>query len=227
MGQKSNRESGKLRPEHTQMIAALNDNPKLRPFYEWRAERSVSSAREQRLDEWVFLNAATVLLGEKTGELLALDLSELQLSTSEVESGLERLAGQWGFAYRLLVESNGLLKFIIFQVERLQSVLDEVPFCVMGAQLNYSYPLRAETFIEEVRERWITKSAIPHEIGVALGYPLDDVFGYMGLLPLACKGACGWQVYGCMKESERRSCAFNNARCQALAFLAEAATSCY
>ena len=59
---------------------------------------------------------------------------------------------------------------------------------------------------------------IPHEIGVALGYPLDDVFGYMGLLPLACKGVCGWKVYGCMAESRRRSCAFNDARCQALIF---------
>ena len=48
----------------------------------------------------------------------------------------------------------------------------------------------------------------------------EDVFGYMGLLPLSCKGACGWQVYGCMEESQRRSCAFKDARCQALMFLA-------
>lgn len=208
------------------MIADLESNAKLGPFREWRAELAVASGQEQRFGEWVFLNAATVLIGEKTGELLALDLDELGLTTAEVESGLERLAGQWGFEYRLLIESNGFLKLIIFQKERLQSVLDEVPFCVMGAKLNYGYPLRAEAFVEEVKGRWMTHGTIPHEIGVALGYPLDDVFGFMGLLPLACKGACGWQVYGCMEESQRRSCAFNTARCQALAFLAGTAAAC-
>lgn len=202
------------------MIAEFEPNTKMRPFHEWRAELSGCPAVEQRFDEWVFLNAATVLIGEKTGELLAMDLNEMELAVEDVEVGLMRLAGQWGFEYRLLLESNGFLKFIIFQEERLQSVLDEAPFCVMGAKLNYGYPLRAESFVDEVKERWLTRGAIPHEIGVALGYPLDDVFGYMGLLPLACKGVCGWQVYGCMQESQRRSCAFNNARCQALAFLA-------
>ena len=49
-----------------------------------------------------------------------------------------------------------LLKFVIFQKDRLQAVLDEAPFCVMGAKLNYEYPLRADSFIDEVKERWET-----------------------------------------------------------------------
>lgn len=195
----------------------------MRPFHEWKEGLRNASETEQRFDAWVFLNASSVLLSEKTGELLAIDLEELAMTAVDVEVGLKRLAGQWGFDFRLLIESNNLLKLIIFQSGRLQAVLDEAPYCVMGAKLNYNFPLRAEGFIDEVKERWISAGKIPHEIGVALGYPLDDVFGYMGLLPLSCKGVCGWQVYGCMEESQRRSCAFSNARCQALAFLAQAA----
>ena len=197
------------------------------PFRDWKADIFAQATEDQRFEEWVFLNASSVLLSEKTGELLALSLTELEMTVDSVEPALERLAGQWGFDYRLLFESNGILKLIIFQEERLQEVLDLAPYCVMSAQLNYSYPLRPQSFIDEVKERWTASGSIPHEIGVALGYPLDDVFGYMGLLPLSCKGACGWQVYGCMKESQRRSCAFNNARCQALMFLAgSGATAC-
>ncbi|ADE54841.1 DUF3793 family protein [Coraliomargarita akajimensis] len=197
----------------------------MEPFHHWREGLSATSTSEQRFDEWVFLNASSVLLSEKTGELLALDLNEMQMTVEAVKAGLERLAGQWGFQYRILLESNGFQKFIIYQESRLQAVLDEAPFCVMGAQLNYQYPLCPESFLGEVHERWETHGAIPHEIGVALGYPLDDVFGYMGLLPLSCKGVCGWRVYGCMKESQRRSCAFNDARCRALMFLATTAAS--
>ena len=195
----------------------------MRPFHDWKAALAGASDLEQRFDAWVFLNASSVLLSEKTGELLSLDHEEMGMSVAQVEAGLARLAAQWGFDFRLLIESNGLQKFIIFQTERLQAVLESAPYCVMGAQLNYRYPLRAGNFIDELRERWRLHGTIPHEIGVALGYPLDDVFGYMGLLPLSCKGVCGWQVYGCMKESQRRSCAFNNARCQALIFLSQIA----
>ncbi len=195
---------------------------RFRSFHSWRASVGEREELEQRFEEWVFLNAAAVLLSEKTGELLSLSHREFPLGAARIEACLGRLAESWGFAYRLLEDGASSLKMIVYQPDRLQAVLDDAPFCVMGAKLNYAYPLRAETFIEELRERWQMHGQVPHEIGVALGYPLDDVFGYMGLLPLPCKGACGWQVYGCLRESERRSCAFNNARCQALVFLAGA-----
>ncbi|MDQ8205100.1 DUF3793 family protein [Pelagicoccus sp. SDUM812003] len=201
------------------MTALLQNVPQLTRFLPWRKRLEVLGEKGKRFEQWMFLNASSVLLSEKTGELLALSLLEMEMSLAEVEAGLQRLADEWGIHFRLLFESNGLLKFIVYQEDRLQEVLDEAPFCVMGAQLNYRYPLRADSFIEEVKERWEDFGTVPHEIGIALGYPLDDVFGYMGLLPLACKGVCGWRVYGCMKESQRRSSAFSNARCQALAFI--------
>lgn len=196
-----------------------------RAFHDWREALPSLERKQQRFDEWLFLNAASVLLSEKTGELLTLSLEELALGEAEAGANLQRLSEMWGFRFRLLFVSNGRLKLIVYQADRLQAVLDEAPFCIMGAKLNYRYPLRAEDFIDEVRERWQERGELPHEIGVALGYPLADVFGYMGLLPLPCLGACGWQVYGCMKESKRRSCAFNNARCRALIFLAQNKTN--
>ena len=203
------------------MSATAKQSIDLQPFHNWRDSLSLLEAKQQRFDEWVFLNASSVLLSEKTGELLSVNLDELELSSREVADNLQRLAEMWGFRYRLLFESNGLLKLIVYQGDRLQAVLDKAPFCIMGTKLNYRYPLRADGFIDEIRQRWQRSAEVPHEIGVALGYPLDDVFGYMGLLPLPCLGVCGWQVYGCMQESQRRSCAFNNARCQALMLLAK------
>lgn len=201
----------------------LQNHPNFSIFSVWRESLSEADELRQRFEEWVFLNAAAVLFSDKTGELLTLSYREFELSAATVGSLLEGLAERWGFSYRLLDENDLSLKFVVYDRDRLQKVLDEAPYCVMGAKLNYSYPLRADGFINEVRERWQMHGKVPHEIGVALGYPLDDVFGYMGLLPLPCKGVCGWQVYGCLRESQRRSCAFNDARCQALVFLAGAA----
>jgi hypothetical protein len=176
--------------------------------------------REKRFQEWIFLNASSVLLSEKTGELLTLNRAELDLEMEDVRRGLEDLSGRWGFAYAILRERADMIQFILYQADRLQAVLEEAPHCVMVGSLHYPESLSAEGFIEEVRRRWEERGCIPHEIGIALGYPLDDVFGFMGLLPLPCKGVCGWRVYGCLQESNRRSCAYMNARCRALAFLA-------
>ena len=74
-------------------------------------------------------------------------------------------------------------------------------------------------FLEEVGRRWRHKGQIPHEIGLALGYPIKDVLGYMGLVPLPCTGGCGWRIYGDPNPSLRRSCEFERARGQAIAFL--------
>lgn len=205
------------------MRRLLQVTAELERFLPWRATVSPSSVPQQRFEEWVFLNASGVLLGEKTGELLALRLAEFPFTEVELESALARLAVSWGFAFRLLHRSNGHQKLIIYDLERLRATLEEAPYCVMSAQLNYRYPLSPKSFLDEIVERWEQHGAVPHEIGVALGYPLEDVFGYMGLLPLACKGVCGWRVYGCMAESRRRSANFQNARCRALAFLAATA----
>lgn len=204
------------------MKKPLLDSPVLKPFVSWRKALCIKDQKEQRFDQWLFLNGSSVLLSEKTGELLTLDLDEMGMGVSEVDGALARLSSLWGFHYRLLRLNDSLLKFILYRPERLQTALDEAPYCVMVGKLNYNYPLRADGFIDEVKLRWEEQGCIPHEIGVALGYPLDDVFGYMGLLPLPCKGVCGWRVYGCIKTSQRLSSAFNNARCKALAFLADA-----
>ncbi len=196
--------------------------PDLERFQAWRSDVIEKPENQRKLEEWIFLNAAGVLLADKTGELLTLPHSEFDLGSKDVRDLIDRFAETWNFDSQIMNESNGSTKFVVYRRDRLQKVLDDAPYCVMCGKLNYSHPLRAESFMAELRERWDFHGRLPHEIGVALGYPLDDVFGYMGLLPLPCKGVCGWRVFGCMEESQRRSCAFNNARCRALFLLTSA-----
>lgn len=47
------------------------------------------------------------------------------------------------------------------------------------------------------------KKEFPHEIGVFLGYPLKDVFGYVGLNSLPHTKTKGWCMYGDTSNSEK------------------------
>lgn len=189
-------------------------------FKRWKSTRHTIAERFRKLDEWLFLNASAVLIGDKTGELLSLDISEMDLDTHKIIAHLHARAKDWSFSCHILKTNRQGIKFIVYIKERLDAVIRDAPHCVMVEQLGYSAGLNSESFLGEIQKRWKDADDIPHEIGIALGYPLEDVFGYMGLLPLPCRGLCGWQVFGDMDEARRRSCGYQFARCRALAFMA-------
>lgn len=44
----------------------------------------------------------------------------------------------------------------------------------------------------------------PHEIGLFLGYPLEDVAGFMELGPCSCKCTGCWKVYGNVEAAKKK-----------------------
>lgn len=60
----------------------------------------------------------------------------------------------------------------------------------------------------------IRGSEFPHEIGVFLGYPLKDVYGFTGAIQLPYSKTLGWKMYGDTRSSESVYYSFQNARNQ-------------
>jgi len=189
-------------------------------FQVWKHRLDAQPSKRCDLDRWLFVHGASVLLSEKTGELLNLNLLELDWDAESAVEAIEETSREWGVRCKILRNDVSSLKLLLYHPDRLDDTLGSCPSCILMDQLNYPEGLDHERFLEEIRCRWTASGELPHEIGIALGYPVEDVFGFMGLLPLTCKGCCGWQVYGCMKESRRRSTLYQRARCQAVAFLA-------
>lgn len=58
-------------------------------------------------------------------------------------------------------------------------------------------------------------SALPHEVGVFIGYPLKDVAGFMQRIPATPVHHGAWRVYGGADESLRRMRLYANAEANA------------
>ncbi|MGI6225397.1 MAG: DUF3793 family protein [Peptococcales bacterium] len=67
-------------------------------------------------------------------------------------------------------------------------------------QIGYPLDFQLASYLEILTSR-LRSDAFPHEIGVFLGYPLKDVLGYMGILPLKLVKIKGWKYYGSEKLS--------------------------
>lgn len=201
-------------------VTALTDGAIAPHFTAWKAEVSRISNAEAEFAKWLFIHVAGVLLAQKAGELLTLPENQFDLSLKQRLAHLARLAGRWQCSYMVLQRSVFSTKIILYHEDRVRQALTETPGYILHGQLHYRPGLTPTEFLGEIRRRWQKNNRIPHEIGLALGYPVKDVLGFMGLLPLSCLGCYGWRIYDDLAHSMRISQEFIRAKQQAAAFLA-------
>jgi hypothetical protein len=188
-------------------------------FHTWKRQLSTRQSCQAEFEKWLFLHTAPVLLGKKAGELLTLMSDQFGLCVAQQLIYLKNAADSWHVAYRVIRETEASVQFMIYHADMVQQQLDSVPPCMLHDELGYSINITAAGFLAEVQRRWLLNGDIPHEIGFALGYPVKDVLGFMGLQPLPCSGCCGWKVYGELAPSRALGEAFTQAKQAASRFL--------
>lgn len=79
--------------------------------------------------------------------------------------------------------------------------------------LNIGYPSgTVDQLLAELRIRLQASTEFPHEIGVFLGYPLQDVLGFIKNHGSNCKGMGDWKVYGDLGEAQKTFAKFKKCR---------------
>ncbi|MCG8353802.1 MAG: DUF3793 family protein [Chloroflexales bacterium] len=185
----------------------------------WKTQVDQLPTAVAEFEKWLFVSVASVLFGGKAGELLTLPTYQFGLSTGERLARVALLADLWGVSHRLMHQTAASTKVIIYDEGAVHDVLMRVSLCIFTCELNYAHGRKPAEFLAEVARRWQERDMIPHEIGLSLGYPIKDVLGFMGVLPLHCTGCCGWRIYGDPAASLAMSRAFTAANHRAIRFL--------
>lgn len=72
-------------------------------------------------------------------------------------------------------------------------------------------PLDLAALLSHLKKRLSQSEAFPHEIGLFLGYPLEDVIGFCRHKGEGCK-LCGyWKVYGDVESARKSFALFDRA----------------
>ena len=69
-----------------------------------------------------------------------------------------------------------------------------------------------DQMLEQLRSRLHGSEEFPHEIGVFLCYPLNDVLGFIKNHGSNCKGMGDWKVYGDLGEAQKTFAKFKKCR---------------
>lgn len=116
---------------------------------------------------------------------------------------------QKGIRIETLSERRGKITYLVFREEKLRAHLARAECAAFLAR--YGYPVGSlEGCLSYLKLRLMGK-CFPHEIGIFLGYPLEDILGYLED-PFGCIFSGAWKVYA---EPEKKRALFEKyRRCQ-------------
>lgn len=154
-------------------------------------------------EELLVLHCAPTLAGIKPASLFAVreGRDEARRKACELDKECERQ----GFCFRAVDVSEKTTLFFVYGREALSSALSLPENALFLAERGYSPFAPVESSVARLCLRLEGSSrdpsAFPHEIGIFLGYPLEDVEGFIANGGRACRMRGYWKVYGDEKRA--------------------------
>lgn len=168
-------------------------------------------------------HAAPTLLGAKAASLVALPVQRFPHPAQIVRHCKQLLQG-CGVRFRLLGGCPRTTLMLAYRPALLQTQLrDPKAQKILAA---YGYPLKQglDAMLDHLTQRLRQQGDFPHEIGLFLDYPPEDVIGFIRTRGAGCK-LCGyWKVYSDVETARTRFACYDACR-QCLCGLVQAGQS--
>lgn len=152
-------------------------------------------------EELIIKHCAPTLAGIKTGNLFSCEfLSEEEMRKDLCK--LNRLLGPKGIRILPMRFSNNRALIYFYRPKKLKTDFEDYRVGSLLREHGYSheYPARC---VVQIAGKLRADSDFPHEIGLFLGYPIEDVKGFMENKEKCCNCKGCWKVYGDEERAKR------------------------
>ena len=164
------------------------------------------------LDERVAFHCGPALTGIKPANLMSFkqeEYSKIKLDLDKIKHSLK----SQDIFFETIFESENHILIMVYQ----KSALERCLKCEIGKQilLNQGYPNCNDiySYISYLKKRvHDSNGEFPHEIGLFLGYPIEDVLGFIEHKGKAYKLNGYWKVYGDEKKASSMFQKYNECR---------------
>ena len=167
----------------------------------------MSVSENRRFEMALAYHAAPTLMGEKCGSLLSLSEEEFDIR-GNAELFLGEMSGL-GLRMRVIPKKCGRSLVYVYSVSLLEERLRCRAVRSFLGKYGYSGAADSEQLLDRLCGR-LEADSFPHEIGIFLDYPLEDVEGFIRNCGKDCKFCGLWKVYG---DVERAKQMFERYRC--------------
>jgi hypothetical protein len=156
--------------------------------------------REDDIEDVLAKYCAPVLFGEKPAALIG-----RHAMPQSCIRGKTRLY-EYGLCTERFVSRSGQVMFLIYRANKLSDTLSQADVSEGLSRLGYpdARICGCAGMLRELRRRFRESKGFPHEIGFFLGYPAEDVIGFMTDRGDGCKFCGPWKVYGDVESAKKR-----------------------
>lgn len=179
--------------------------------------RIIQKMDQKQIETRVAVQCAPLIAGLKIANLLIVSESEAV--------NLGRVLGKTGLVFLRLSNVNGRITFLVFRREELREYLNNEK--AQQILRNYGYEdVSFRGILFRFMERYQAyeakdENSFPHEIGLLLGYPVEDVEGFILHNGQNFLYAGYWKVYGDVAARKELFCRFDEAQHDIIALLAK------
>ena len=160
----------------------------------------------------IIRHCAPTLAGIKTGNLFSASYDSVEQLDDDIRSMNTRLKGKGLRIVRLRARDNRALIYV-YRPDKLADDLERMDAKAILARSGYRQTAESAELIDMLSKRIEDSPEFPHEIGLFLGYPPEDVKGFIECGGQRCK-ACGlWKVYGDVCSAEKLFRKYHKCKC--------------
>ena len=153
-------------------------------------------------EEYLIRNCAPTLAGLKTGNLFTCPYTGKKELLESIRQLNLRLSGK-GLRLMPLRFSGSKALLYLYRPDMLRRDLAGSDAARILEQTGYDTGC-CEHCVARLMKKLRKDGEFPHEIGLFLGYPPEDVQGFMELGPDCCKCTGCWKVYGDEAAAQRK-----------------------
>ena len=155
-----------------------------------------------RLDRLLAAYCSPALAGVKPASLVACDRGEFP----DLPQQLERYRAAFAprdVRFEIVCACRGRFLLLVYRRALLEQRLTDPSVQRVLRRFGYPAGQGLEALLRKLRQRIAQSEGFPHEIGLFLGYPVEDVVGFIRYGGRGCKLSGCWKVYGDAEAAAR------------------------
>ena len=163
--------------------------------------KSLSKMEEREcIEKFLIYNASLVISGVKPSATITIKRGNENLYDKWIKYGISFLK-EIDIQYINLRECSNALIILIYSEEKLSNYIFKEENKRFLRQLGYSEENDMREYLEILKRRY-KEFNCPHELGIFLGFPLNDVKDFMNCKDKKCLSCGYWLVYNNLQEAQ-------------------------
>lgn len=165
----------------------------------------------EKFESTIGYHCFAVLMGLKPSNLVSFSKTQVPMFPEYVEEYSEKLS-QEGLKLEIICACRKHYLLLVYRPEQLQEYLSKKEAQEILRQDGYPENASLQELLMYLKKRLEERTEFPHEIGLFLGYPLDDVKGFQKYKGSECKMCGYWKVYGDVETARHTFAQFDRCR---------------